>query len=175
MSLVTVLAYGVSLFLAGAIIYWGFKRKSYNHIKHTISELGERGAEHARLVNYGVFLPSGVILFVIALLTNSFVQGLAVCLGVGYAVAAFFPCDVGSPTSGSTSQQIHNLGGGVEYLGGAYFIFQSNQPLLFLESKVIAGVILICAILISIPSLPMRGLVQRVAEVLLFSSLIELT
>lgn len=103
------------------------------------------------------------------------VQGLSACLGIGYLVAAIFPCDVGSPSTGGGRQQIHNLGGVVEYAGGTYFIFHATTPtVLFMETKIIVSMLIICFVLISFQS-SFRGGIQRVAEFILFSSLIQLS
>lgn len=168
-----------SLVLLTGIIYFGWRKPNYNHWHHTISELGEVGSPVARPVNYGLFLPVGLLLWLLAVLTNTTaVAGLAGCVGVGYVVAAFFPCDVGSPASGSSRQQIHNLGGAVEYIGGAYFLSQiSAEPILFGFDlfPVAAAVVLVGSIGLSIPRLVIRGFLQRVIEVVLFGSLLIAT
>ncbi len=171
------MAIASGFYLLIGIFYFAAKRKSYSHFKHTISELGERGAPQAKAVNYGIFLPVGLVLFLNAILANAeSIQGLSFCLAFGYTVASFFPCDPGSPWSGSGSQQIHNLGGFVEYAGGLYFINQANENvLMFLDAKVITVILLVCIILISIPGFSLRGFAQRVAEILLFGSLTYLS
>jgi hypothetical protein len=53
----------------------------------------------------------------------------------------------------------------------------SEQGLRFfsIDYKIGAYVVIVCIIITSIPKNPIRGLAQRVAEVLLFGSLIELS
>lgn len=174
--MVVILSVLIAAYLLVGIIYFGFKKQGHNHLRHTISELGEIGTPFTKPVSYGFFLPIGILLLLVALLADSSsVQGLSACLGIGYLVAAFFPCDVGSPSTGGGRQQIHNLGGAIEYAGGIYFIFQSTTPtLLFIETKIVGYVLMACFVLISFQS-PFRGGIQRVAEFILFSSLIQLT
>ncbi|MEZ0483676.1 DUF998 domain-containing protein [Fibrella aquatica] len=172
-----------SLYLLAGILYFSKRRANYNPIRHTISELGEIGALDQRLVNYGVFLPVGVLLMLAGLYTHLKtpavypvgLAGLSVSVGIGYVIAAFFPCDVGSPLSGSTRQQIHNLGGSVEYLGGALFLFNVTSQLPDQPFDTVGSIILIGSILLSVRSLfPWRGLIQRFLEIMLFGSLIFL-
>ncbi len=165
-----------SLLLLTGIIYFGWRKPNYNHWHHTISELGEVGSPVARPVNYGLFLPIGVLLWLVAVLTDvEAVAGLAGCVGAGYVVAALFPCDVGSPTSGSSRQQIHNLGGAIEYIGGAYFLSQISTKLMLFNYdffSIAAITVIAGGIGLSIPHLFIRGGVQRIIEVVLFGSLL---
>ncbi|RYF74186.1 MAG: DUF998 domain-containing protein [Cytophagaceae bacterium] len=184
MSYLFVLFLLTGLYLLAGIIYFSNRRKGYNSIQHTISELGEVGAADKERVNYGLFLPVGVLLVLAGLytyLTASVVYsvglaGLSVSVGIGYVVAAFFPCDVGSPLSGSTRQQIHNLGGSIEYIGGALFLFNIAGKLPNEKIHTIGSIILIGSILLSVRRLfPWRGLLQRLLEIALFGSLIFLS
>lgn len=165
-----------TLLLTG-VLYFGWRKPAYSHLRHTISELGEEQSPVAHKVNIGLFLPVGLLLFGVAWQTDmSAMHGLATCLGLGYVVAAFFPCDVRSPVSGSGRQQLHNLGGAVEYIGGAYFLTQISTELTVLGAnpfKLGAGLVIAGAILLSLPIvLSVRGLVQRLIETVLFGSLI---
>lgn len=169
----------VSLFLFGGIFYFGLIKQSYSHIRHTISELGEVGYAKSRLVSLGFFLPVGLILITLALTSgyNNIVQGLSISLALGYIVAAIFPCDDGSPFTGTWRQLIHNLGGFIEYAGGALCLFLASEQGLkfyFLDYKTVGVIVIICTIIISIPGIAIRGLVQRIAEFLLFTSLVTL-
>jgi hypothetical protein len=168
-----------TIFLFTGIIYLGHKKQHYSHIKHTISELGERGGKNSHLASYGLFLPVGILLLIISLSgENKTVQGFAACISAGYILSAFFPCDAGSPIKGGWRQQIHNLAGVIEYAGGVYFLFmasEKNEELFSFGYKIIAVIILGCVIITAIPKIPIRGLAQRIAELLLFASLIDLT
>jgi len=164
-----------SFFLFAAILLSALRRPGYSHIRHTISELGEVGSADGRFVSLGVFGVVGLALAGVALLTRKSapdVSQLAVCLAVGYVVAALFPCDPGSPLQGSARQSIHNLGGGVEYLGGTLALWKLSE-LQGIGFQVAAVVVGLATLGISVRALfPIRGLVQRVAEVVLFSALV---
>ncbi len=85
------------LLLAG-IGYFGWRKRAYSHWRDTISELGEVGSPQCRRVSYGLFLPVGLLLVLVAMLADALpIAGLAGCMATGYSMAAFFPCDVGSP------------------------------------------------------------------------------
>ena len=173
------LALLTTLYLFTGIIYLGYKKLHYSHIRHTISELGEKGGTNSNLASFGLFLPVGVLLLLIALWSeNKTVQGLAACLSAGYLLSAFFPCDKGSPIAGDLRQQIHNLAGVIEYAGGAYFLYFASEgapKLLTLHYKAVAVLVMICVLITSVPKASIRGLTQRIAEVLLFASLVALT
>ncbi len=164
-----------------SILYFGFRTPGYSHIRHTISELGHINAPFRNSVNYCLFLPVGAGCYLLAILfflqhhTSQFHSLLAISLGTGYLVSAFFPADPGSPMWGSIRQQIHNLGGAIQYVGGALSLFLLSDESLFLESfyHVSAWIVLAAALLISLPLFfRLRGLIQRIAELVLFGWLI---
>lgn len=171
-TLVLPLSLASTLFLTLAILVLAYQRPSYSHRRHTISELGEVGAPLSHWVSWGIFLPVSLCLAYIAFavkLVVPTVSVLATCMAVGYLAAAVFPCDPGSPLSGTLRQGLHNLGGGVEYIGGAYALWQmgNGQPTELLHLS--AGVVGLVALLLSSTALlSIRGLLQRVAEGLLF-------
>ncbi len=162
-----------SLYLAVAIVVLGKRKLHYSHIQHTISELAEIGSPVQRVTAYGVFLPVGLLLALVAYELR-FSHGsqaiLAACIAAGYLIAAFFPCDPGSPISGSLRQAIHNLGGAVQYAGGALALFRISESLggPFQIAGLVAG---IAMLLLSFPH-RYRGLVQRIAETCLFGGLL---
>lgn len=162
-----------TLLLAG-IGYFGWRKPAYSHWQYTISVLGEVGSPLSRLISYGLFLPVGLLLGLVAILTDSpSVAGLSGCVGTGYIVAAFFPCDVGSTLSGSVRQQTHNAGGAVEYVGGAYWLTQISPQWIMLDYNLYAvetGSLIVGSILLSIPGLPLLGLVQRLLKEILLGS-----
>ena len=160
--------------LLSFLFFLGHKKLNYSHMRHTISELGEIGAPHRQLVAVGVFAPVGAILLLIAYLSRSTAPEsalLALCISIGYLVAAAFPCDPGSPLSGTDRQAAHNLGGAVEYIGGAFALFRIAER--FGQPFQTLGFVVLCvAIAISLPFLsPVRGLIQRVGEFCLFGGL----
>ena len=171
------LSIALTLFLTLAILFLAYQQPGYSHWRHTISELGEIGTPRSRWVSWGVFLPVGLCLAYIAFVikpVSPTVALLATCVSVGYLVAAAFPCDPGSPLWGTLRQGIHNLGGGVEYIGGSYALWRLGDELpgeLLHMSALVVGVI---AFLLSGTAFRLvRGLLHRVAEGLLFGWLIH--
>lgn len=168
--LATILTLGAAVYLCAWLVIPGARKPGYSHLRHTISELGEVGAPHARLVAFGVFLPVGIVLLAVAGLArpaDSAASVLALCIAIGYIVAAIFPCDVGSPASGSWRQFAHNMGGTVEYIGGGLVMLSLAGPF-----NIVGMIVLGAGILISVPPLAaIRGLIQRLAELCLFGSL----
>lgn len=150
------------------------RKAGYRHVRHTISEIGEVGARDQRFVAFGLFLPVGSLLLLVAWLVRPSsppVAALALCIAVGYLGAALFPCDPGSPVSGSGRQALHNLAGAVEYIGGGFALMtiarDSGQPF-----KLAGFVVLAAAIGLSVvPASAGRGILQRVAELALFGCL----
>ena len=165
-----------TLLLLTGISYFGWRKPAYSHWHDTISELGEVGSPLSRLVSYGLFLPVGLLLGLVAALADTTaLAGLAGCVGTGYVVAALFPCDVGSPLTGSGRQQIHNVGGAVEYLGSAYWLTQLSPHRMVIDDNLYsigAGSLIVGSILLSIPGLRIRGLIQRMMEGIVFGTLL---
>lgn len=167
----------ISIFyLITGIIYFGIKKTGYSHIKHTISELGESGSLYEKQVGYGLFLITGILLLAVALIekNNTTTMGIAASLSAGYIIGAVFPCDPGSPSSGSWKQQLHNAGGFIEYAGSFYFIMKASPGMLWLlPYKTIGFALIICTLIISVPANPVRGLIQRLMEFIIFSCLLQ--
>lgn len=160
--------------LALSIERLGRGHPGYRHVRDTISELGQTGAPQARLVAFGVFLPFGLAMAAVAAASrpaSPAVALLAGCLAVGYVGAALFPCDPGSPLAGSWRQSLHNIAGAIQYVGGAYAIWQLGQtrpPLVVAAAMVGAA-----AVLLSVPAVSRwRGAIQRIAEAALLVSLV---
>ncbi|MGI9204025.1 MAG: DUF998 domain-containing protein [Woeseiaceae bacterium] len=168
-----VLASTASAYLLSAIVWAARRKPGYSHVKQTISELAEYGSKHAWLVSVGVFLPVGAVLAVVAWQQHSSdnpVALLAISIATGYVTSAIFPCDPGSPMLGSFRQAVHNLGGGIQYVGGALsllWISETAGPVF----RAIGLLIGACAVLLSFES-QFRGIIQRLAETCLFSGLI---
>ncbi len=162
----------------------GAARPGYEPCAQFISELGERGAAHAAWVNFGGFLPIGVLVVLFAVFAAIAVDGwrgragvlLFSGVGAAYIVAAFFPCDPGCPSPGSATQQIHSSGALAEYLGGGIGLILASTARIrgvALAPRWLtiaaAAVVLVAFAGMLAPSLqPQRGLVQRCAEFALF-------
>jgi hypothetical membrane protein len=164
--------------------YFALQRSNYSHITNTISELGETGAPHACLVAFGFFLPVGLLVWLSLWLVYreasdryaAFALVAIAGLGAGYVVAAFFPCDPGAPLFGTWHTQIHNVVGFIDYSGtGIGFLLISRhfagrnatfQAIAFLVAGLL---VLLCVALLSVEAtFPIRGAIQRVAEVIQF-------
>jgi hypothetical membrane protein len=164
-----------AIFLVTGCLLLGARKPGYSHLKNTISELGEVGARDQQLVAFGLFLPIGLLLLLVALLvfpSSRPASALALCIAVGYLGAAAFPCDPGSPASGSWRQSVHNMCGGVEYIGGAFGLFilaEHSGPYFEVAGSVVIAVALAMTLL---STSRLRGLIQRIAEFFLFGSLI---
>lgn len=114
----------LAIFLVTVIGGAGFP--NYSHASQFISELGATGAPHASLVNYGGFLPAGLLVCTFALLAwKALPRSVATALGMagiflfgfGYLVAVVYPCQAGCrPAAPNLSQTIHNALGLVGYL-----------------------------------------------------------
>lgn len=159
------------LYLLAMTFALGRKKPGYSHVRHTISELGERGAPHERLVAYGLFLPVGLAMLLVASLAHSAVAALAVCIAAGYIGAALFPCDRGSPMWGSMRQHMHNLAGAIQYVGGGLALISISHGL-GMPFRLAGFAVLAVAVALSIlPERAGRGAVQWLGELCLFGSL----
>jgi hypothetical membrane protein len=166
-------------------LYFSSLRNGYSQISNTISELGEAGAPSARLVAFGFFLPVGIMVWLALWLLHREIPGKNVslvlfalsCLGTGYVVSAFFPCDAGAPIFGSWRTLVHNAAGLVDYGGTAIgfllvcrcFARQkaTAQAAVF---GVCGALVLVCMVPLCVRSaFPVRGAAQRVAELIQFT------
>lgn len=163
-----------AMYLLGGLIALAPRKAGYSHIKHSISEIGEVGAPDQRFVAFGLFLPIGLILLLVACIAHpvsSVAAALALCIAIGYIGAAAFPCDRGSPLFGTARQAFHNVAGAVEYVGGGFALMTLAET--FGQPFKAAGFIVLgTAIALSVlPANSVRGVIQRVAEACLFGGL----
>lgn len=160
-------------YLVVSIIVAARRKPGYSHVSQTISELAEYGSAYTRHVSLGVFLPVGVLLGMVAWLlrfAHPPIAALALSIAAGYGLSALFPCDPGSPFIGSVRQAIHNFGGGVEYVGGAF-------SLLWISEHAgpgfrVAGILVAASVILLSFENRVRGIVQRIAETCLFAGLV---
>ena len=169
------------------ILLGGVMVPGYDPSAQYLSELGAEGAPHALLVNFGVFLPVGVLVAAFVLfgwqqlaVSRGGAAGAVLLLGVsaGYLLAVIAPCDAGCPASGSLRQAVHNVGGLLEYLGGGFGLLLIGRALLrrpgsqgTAMSAVFAATAVLGVFFLALgpqPESPIRGLWQRVAEFALF-------
>ncbi len=170
---------------AAALPWWFARRRvGYSHLRQTISELGETGAPEAHAAAWIAFAPVGLAVIAYALLLRTHLpagreltQGMVLLslLGVSYVSAAVFPCDPGAPAWGSWRNQLHNLGGALGYGGAAVGLIDMQRtfedhaalaPLAALTGA-LGMAVFFGLFLLSFES-PVRGLVQRLMETLLF-------
>ncbi len=93
-------------------------RPDYSHVAQFISELGATGTPNAALMNYGGFVPGGLLLAVFALaLARALPRSrltivsaaLVAAFGCGVATSGVVSCDPGCPqTGGSLQNLIHD-------------------------------------------------------------------
>jgi Protein of unknown function (DUF998) len=101
-------------------------RSDYSHFSHFISELGATGTSHAALMNYGGFVPGGVLLAgfgvsLASLLPRSrstlVASVLTTLFGVGVAISGLISCDPGCPQAGGSIENfIHDKIAPVSFL-----------------------------------------------------------
>lgn len=163
-------------------LYFARRKPGYSHLRDTISELGEIGSPVGRSVSYLGFVPTGVLLWLFLLVAAAAVpSGEADALwalslvGAGYFFGGIFRCDPGAPLVGSWRTMLHNIFGGLEYLGAtaAFTMLQHStfwSPLSGILTP--AGMLVFAGFVgMSFPH-PYRGIVQRVAETIIFGGLV---
>ena len=154
---------------------------NYSHTSQFISELGATNAPHAAAVNFGGFLPAGLLFVAFCWFawralpragpSNLGFLGLAF-FGIGYVAATFFPCEPGCRTDNpSLAQSLHNLLGLMGYftaplslllLGRAAWRWADGGHLAVLGFG--GGALALVALLLFSPELGYVGLAQRVLE-----------
>ena len=192
MLAISVASIAASLLLGG-VLWFGARVPGYSHVRQTISELGEVGSRYSVIVSWGLFAPVGILLSLLTVTlvyrvdSSDFrdaVMFLTSAVSIGYLGAAIFPCDPGSPLTGTWRQQIHNLLGGVEYVGGTGALFLAAQSLSpVFDATLIPSVVNGSAVVVGTVTLGLsfsatfavRGCLQRVGELALFGNIILLT
>lgn len=176
--------YAVLVILAG-----GAMKPGYSQVSNFISELGATGTPYGAALSIGGFLPVGLLiaafLFVAAPLVE--VRGasrvgywLLLSQAVAYIGSAFLPCDVGCPAEGSATQNLHNLLAVLTYFAAAVGLFLlATAPAFSRLAKillVVCGIAWLAAffLMLSPEFEPWRGLLQRVAEVILWGVILFL-
>lgn len=176
----------VSLLTVVGTVWFGRRTAGYSHLRDTISELGAAGTRDARSVAWLWFAPSG-LLFALASValgqafgTDDAARAASTLglVGAGWIGAAIFPCDQGAPTFGTVRNHLHNLTGGGAYLAGAAGLIEMGRALedshaiLAMAAQASGSAVLVGLLLVSVPELPWRGLIQRVMEGLLHAWLL---
>ena len=170
-----------------SVVYGGASLKpEYSHISQYISELNALGSAWSWQIGYLGFLPLGLLGFAVWMavapklsLTGASKVGFWLLLAepIVYAGSAFAPCDLGCPNTGSLSQNIHNILSGITLLAttsGLVLLFfnKSLSPTKRVGWLVLATVFIGLYSLALAPDLaPLRGLLQRLAEGILYGCL----
>ena len=180
------LVVALAIFYA-VVVYGGASLKDdYSHFSQYISELNALGSSWSWQIGYLGFLPLGLLglLLLPVVVPYAKLSGISQIGGwmlvaepVAYIGSAFAPCDLGCPSAGSLSQNIHNLLSlvtlPVTTLG---LVFLSLNKRLTLPKRmgwlVLAATFITLYALALVPELaPWRGLLQRAAEGILYGSL----
>jgi hypothetical protein len=164
----------IYIYLVWGIAFYAKKRKAYNHFRHSISELGELGSEYEKQVSFFIFLPVGLGCLIISMFAynNNYPAAfLSGAIGLSYLLSAFFPCDPETPFSGTWKNSLHNIVGGVCYVG---MVYQLND---LMDRNtgwhIDVSFTLLCFFLITFLVGFLRsfiGLIQRIAEASVFLS-----
>ena len=169
------------------VVYGGASLKAdYCHVSQYISELNATGSDWSWQIGYLGFFPLGLLGFLLLLSVAPYVRlsgiskvgyWLLIAEPIIYMGSAFAPCDLGCPTSGSLSQNAHNVISVVTLLMTTLgLIFLSFNDRLAPWAR--TGWILLAAIFIGLYTLALiqdiaqwRGLLQRLAEGILYGCL----
>lgn len=175
-----VLVYVAMLFGGAAL------KPGYSAMSQYISELGATGSAHAVLISIGGFIPVGVLAACLlwAMAARVSVSGasrvgywLLLCEPLAWLGSALAPCDLGCTLEGSLSQALHNLLGAFTYLGTmlALLLLATTpriKPITRMLWIALAVIWLLLFALMGTPPLhDWRGLLQRLAEWLVYGAL----
>jgi hypothetical protein len=165
-------------------VFAGAATPGYCHVSQYVSELGEKGAVHGRLVSFAGFLPLGVLVLGFLGAVRPFLParrrttaGLVGLSGVGFGfvAAAVARCDPGCSFFGSASQNLHTLAGLFHYGGSIAGLFllasafrASSRWRPLARFTLLAGTFATVGMVGMVFAEPLRGLFQRVAEVAFF-------
>jgi hypothetical membrane protein len=170
------------------VLVCGALRPGYSHLQHFISELGVAGTPYAALMNYGGFIPAGLMLaaFAVALvfaLPSDRVVRVATVLvtmfALGIAASGMISCDPGCPQGqGSLENVVHNTIAPVSFLclvaamailGARFRRFRAWRHLSgFSLAASAAALCLLVVLASSLDSRALTGLWQRLLLGMLF-------
>ena len=169
------------------VLFGGAALKAeYSHLSQYISELNATGSAWSWQIGFLGFLPLGflgaVLLLVVA--PRAGLQGISkigcwllIAEPIAYIGSAFAPCDLGCPSTGSLSQNVHNILSVVTLpITTLGLVFLSCNSRLILEQRV--GWLVLAASFITLYMVALvpdvahwRGLLQRLAEGVLYGCL----
>ena len=179
---------GPVLFASITILCAGL-RPDYSHVHDFISELGATNTSHAWLMNYGGFVPAGLLLAGLGASIRASLPKqrgttigalLIAVFGAGVALSGVFSCDVGCPQDGGSIQNlIHDRLAPFTFLSGSLGAvglglgFRSLPPLrsiwIYSIASGVAGLGLLAAIASTLETRELTGLWQRLLLAVLFA------
>ena len=170
-----------------AVLFGGASLKAdYSHVSQYISELNAVGSAWSWQIGYLGFLPLGLLGFALLLVVarNSRLTGISLIgcwllIGepIAYAGSAFAPCDLGCPSTGSLSQNVHNILSVITLLMTTLglVLLSFNKRITQIGRVgwlVLAAIFVTLYTLALVPDLaPWKGLLQRMAEGTLYGCL----
>jgi hypothetical membrane protein len=178
--LTAILGFAYVVVIAAVIMIGPLVYPGYDSLRQHISEMGATGAPHGSAVS-ALFIGSSVLLIAFWLgclkaLPFSALRASGLILlaanGAGLLGAGVYPCDFEcARIDPSAAQQLHDLFGGVGYLGGVLGLFALAAGLRGLEGwSRLFPLVMICAVVAAL-SLPLiapdfiwHGAAQRVLE-----------
>ncbi|MCY4364711.1 MAG: DUF998 domain-containing protein [Chloroflexi bacterium] len=170
-----------------AVVYGGASLKTqYSHLSQYISELNAVDTAWSWQIGYLGFVPLGLFGLVLLLIVEPRARlsgisrigcWLLIAEPIAYVGSALAPCDLGCPSTGSLSQNVHNILSAITLVvttaGLVLLYFNRTIPL----SKragwlVLATTFIVLYSLALVPDFAIwRGLLQRLAEAMLYGSL----
>jgi len=171
------------------LVVSGALKPGYSHVSQYISELNAIGTPYAWQIGLFGFVPFGLMVIAVLVLAAPLlpVRGIArvgywmlLLEAVAYIGSAFAPCDAGCPAEGSLSQQLHNLLGLVTYLGTFFAVVllacgSGLRAITRMVLLIVATLWLLLFFAMVVPPMePLRGLVQRIGEAVLYGTLLML-
>ena len=169
------------------VLFGGAALKAeYSHISQYISELNATGSAWDWQIGFLGFLPLGLLGVVLLLVVapRARLRGISnigcwllVAEPIAYIGSAFAPCDLGCPSTGSLSQNAHNVVSAatlpITTLGLVFLSWNSRlAPIQRAGWLVLAASFITLYAFALVPDLAQwRGLLQRLAEGVLYGSL----
>jgi hypothetical protein len=163
-------------------IYFGRNKPGYSHLRDTISELGEAGSPVGFRGSWHGFVPIALLLWLflavgiqLAPTDAGKVLWLFSLVGAGYFGGAIFRCDAGAPLVGTWTNNLHVLFGSLEYLGALGALSSMRHTAYWAPLSEVMDyavpVLLVSFVGFSFPH-SFRGFFQRVAETIIFASVV---
>lgn len=175
-----VFSYLIMLFGGGAL------KPGYSHVSQFISELNATGTPYAQTIGWLGFFPFGVLAgaLIVAGSERAPVRGasrlgywLLMAEPIAYIGSAIAPCDLGCPLDGSANQVLHNILGLLTYLATTLGLFLlAFTPNIWIRWRLFWTVLSLLwltffSLMMAEPLAEWRGLLQRLAEWIVFGSL----